>query len=200
MKDFLNDIYNGFLLRDLLGYILPGSFVLGCILHYISLISGISFYEFIKAIPDNIYVNLFAICLSYACGHFLSGIFFHSRILGRFFKYSPSKIFDDYPDCSFDEAWVQHRSKYKDATNFVSDSMKGHIERHAALLHFTGHFSASLIFVVLYICFLALYSHSCDTLKYMLPFMILFPGIYNHYKRLSLERYLLERNIILSKN
>lgn len=104
----------------------------------------------------------------------------------------------DYPDISSDQAWVEHRSLYRSKADDISSSIEGHIERHAALLHFTGHFSAGLIFVIFYNFYLVYYLSDWKVLYYSVPFVIMFPGIFNHYKRLKLERYMLERRVITS--
>ncbi len=70
--------------------------------------------------------------------------------------------------------------------------MQSHIERHAALLHFTGHVSASFLFTILYLCLISIYTSSYNILLYAIPILILFPGIFSHYRRLSIERYYLE--------
>lgn len=196
MKDIIAQLYNGFLLRDLLGYIVPGAFVLGCVVHLLSVITDTPYSTITAAIPDKILSYLFLICLCYVCGHFLSGIFFHTAVFKWIFSYAPDLLATDYPDMSSDKAWSTHRTLYKMASETIGISMQNHVERHAALLHFTGHVSASFLFIAVYICAFAVYSSNFRILTYLAPIVILFPGIFLHYKRLSIERYHLERAAI----
>lgn len=76
--------------------------------------------------------------------------------------------------------------------------MQSHIERHGALVHFTGHVSASFLFTAIYICAFSIYSFNLKLLVYLAPILIVFPGVFSHYKRLTTERYYLERAAIKS--
>jgi len=198
LKDFLAQLYNGFLLRDLLGYVVPGSFVLFCVLHSYSLISGLTFKELIKLLPDSALLYAFCISLCYVCGHFLSGIFFHSALFRWLFSYSPTSLTVDYAGLSREEAWSKHRGTYRAACESIGASMQSHVERHGALVHFTGHISAGLIFVTLYVMLIGALKQSISTLLYLIPVFVIFPGIFLHYRILSIERYFLERAAIKS--
>lgn len=198
MKDVLAQLYNGFLLRDLLGYVVPGAFVLGCLVHLASVISGTALETIYKGIPDKALVYFFIISLCYICGHFLSGIFFHFPLFKWIFSYSPDRLPTDYPEVPSDQVWSTHRAEYRKACETIGSSMQSHIERHGALLHFTGHVSASFLFTVIYVCSFAIYSHNLKLVLYTIPFLIVFPGIFTHYRRLSIERYYLERAAIKS--
>jgi hypothetical protein len=77
------------------------------------------------------------------------------------------------------------------------NSIQGHIERHAALIHFTGHFCAGIIFSSIYIFLLfVFYYKSLYLLLYELPLSLVFIGMFIHFKRLSFERYSLELQVI----
>lgn len=198
MNDILGRLYNGFLLRDILGYVVPGSFVLVCLLHLSSILLGMTFAETVKLIPREGVVYFFVICLCYVCGHFLSGLFFHTRLFNWIFKYSPEQMTEDYPQLDENSAWTKHRSEYRKACDVTGNSVQSHIERHAALVHFTGHVSTSLIFTVVYVVFLAIYYKSFGELTKAIPMLVILPGVFSHYRRLSLERYLLEMDAIAS--
>lgn len=196
MKDFIGQLYNGFLLRDMLGYVVPGAFVLGCLVHLLSVITDTPVSTIAEAVPDKALSYFFLICLCYICGHFLSGIFFHVPLFGWIFSYSPNLMLDDYPEVPLDKAWSTHRAEYRKACETIGSSMQSHIERHGALLHFTGHVSASFLFTAVYICVFAAYSSNLKMLLYLAPILIVFPGIFSHYRRLTIERYHLERAAI----
>lgn len=198
MDDVFEKVYNGFFLRDVLGYIIPGSFVLTCLLHLFCIITNYLPSDLIKLIPNEGVFYFFLICLCYVCGHFLSGIFFHTPLLNKIFKYSPKQITSKYPGMNKDESWATHRSEYRKACAVIGTSIQGYIERHAALVHFTGHMSASLVFSICYLIFLAFYTWSTNPMFYAIPMIIVFPGIFIHYQRLSLERFNLEIETIKS--
>jgi len=200
MKDILGQLYNGFLLRDLLGYVVPGAFVLACLTHIFSLIINTPFLEITKSIPDKALVYFFLVCLCYICGHFLSGVFFHAPFFRRLFSYSPKELISDYEGMSREKAWSMHRGDYRKACEIINDSMQSHIERHGALVHFTGHISASFLFTMFYLLVFALYSLDYNVLLYAIPIVIVFPGVFLHYKRLAIERYYLERKAIEAAN
>ena len=197
MNDIFGKLYNGFLLRDLLGYVIPGGFVLSCLIHMLSLLKNISYSEMLKLIPEEGMVNFFLICLSYICGHFLSGVFFHTSLFRWLFRYSPD-MSTLYPDLDKDKAWAKHRSEYRRACKTIGESMQNHIERHAALIHFTGHVSASLIFSIFYVIFWAIYEGTFKPLYYSVPLIIILPGIFSHFRRLAIERFYLETDAIKS--
>lgn len=198
MNDIFVKIYNGFLLRDLLGYVLPGSFVLLCLAHLFSEVSGISTAQLAGMATENVFTYVLVFGLCYACGHFLSGLFFHSPLLRRVFRYTPGNLLDDYPGMKRDQAWIEHRASYRKACDSIGEATQEQIERHAALVHFTGHFSAGILFAIGYVCFLAIHYGETRYLLYGVPLLIVFPGIYTHYKRLLFERYSLERIAIMS--
>ncbi len=191
MNDLFGKLYNGFLLRDLLGYVVPGGLVLICLTHLVSLLKKISVSELITSIPYESTVTFFLICLCYGCGHFISGLFFHTPIFRKFFKYSPDLSYS-YPGLSKNKAWAKHRSEYRRSCKVIGESMQSQIERHAALVHFTGHISASLIFTFLYIVFWSFYELSFNPMYYAIPIAIIFPGIFFHFRQMADERYQLE--------
>lgn len=191
MKDILGQLYNGFLLRDVLGYVVPGAFVLACLTHLTYIINSAAVSQVRQLVSDSGLGTFFLICLCYICGHFLSGIFFHSSMFRWMFRYTPD-LSSDYPNMSKEQAWSTHRSTYKRSCKCISDSMQSYVERHASLLHFTGHISASFLFTALYLAVAAVSTSSYNLLLYIIPFAILFPGIYTHYRRLYIERYYLE--------
>lgn len=196
MKDTLSQLYNGFLLRDVLGYIVPGSFVLGCVAHYIYIVNAFTFSELTSVLPTNIASYLFVIGLCYACGHFLSGVFFHLRIFSWLFRYSPRDLSVLASDVNEEDAWTTHRFSYQRASKSAGDATLGYIERHAALVHFTGHFSAGILFTIIYICCVSIIFTSFKTLLYCIPLAIIFPGILSHHRQLVNERFKLERRVI----
>lgn len=196
MKDILGQLYNGFLLRDLLGYVVPGAFVLACLTHILSIVTKTPIKEITQLVPDKTLVYFFLVCLCYICGHFLSGIFFHSPLFRWMFSYSPTFSSSENTGMSKEEAWSMHRGDYRKACDSIGESMQSHIERHGALLHFTGHISASFIFTISYVFILAFYRSSWHVLLYSIPILIIFPGVFLHYRRLSIERYYLERAAI----
>jgi hypothetical protein len=198
LKDLLGQLYNGFLLRDVLGYVVPGAFVLGCVFHLLSVITNTPLTTIYNGIPDKALIYFFLICLCYICGHFLSGMFFHIPLFRWMFSYSPSLLPADYPEVPIDQAWSTHRAEYRKACETVGPSMQSHIERHGALVHFTGHVSASFLFTAIYISAFSIYSFNFRMLAYLTPILIVFPGVFIHYRRLLIERYYLERSAIKS--
>lgn len=196
MKDTIEQIYNGFLLRDILGYVVPGSFVLACMAHLVSLISGVAFSDLLDKMPEKAYIYLFIIGLCYACGHFLAGIFFHFIQFNRLFSYTPRELLVDYPGQNWKDAWASHRLMYRNASSKTGGSLQGQIERHAALLHFTGHFSAGIVFVFIYLIVISVIKKDVELGLYSIPLIIIFPGIYKHFKTLVSLRYKQEREVI----
>jgi len=195
MNDIFGKLYNGFLLRDLLGYVIPGSVVLFCFMHLASLIEQISIAEVLDLIPEGGLSNFLIVCTCYVCGHFLSGVFFHTPIFSWLFKYSPN-LEKAYPNLTKSRAWAKHRSEYRRACKVIGESMQSHIERHAALIHFTGHISSSLLFLILYLITISLFKRSITPIYYAIVPMILFPGLFSHFRKLAIERYHLEIDAI----
>lgn len=191
VKDIFGKLYNGFLLRDLLGYVVPGGIVLICLTHMLSLFNGVSYSEMLRLIPGDGMASFFLISLCYACGHFLSGFFFHTRLFRWLFRYSPD-LSKYYPNLPKNKAWAKHRYDYRRVCTVIGESFQSQIERHAALVHFTGHISASLIFTFIYLIFWSLYASSFKPLYYTIPIVIIFPGIFSHYRQITIERFELE--------
>ena len=196
MKNLIGQLYNGFLLRDLLGYVVPGAFVLACFIHLLSFVTKTPIEQIFQSIPNKSLAQFFIVCLCYICGHFLSGVFFHLRIFKWIFSYSPKALRTDYPNISQEQAWSTHRADYRKACEIMGESMQSHIERHAALLHFTGHISSSFLFTFFYLSSFATCTSSYNILAYTAPIVVLFPGVFSHYRRLCIERYSLERAAI----
>lgn len=197
-KDIFDSLYTGFLLRDFLGYVVPGSFILFCVLHFIGLVDKNTQSIFIQLI-DNKTVYVIFMAASYACGHFISGAFFHSQPFKNIFVYSPTKeLSNNYPGDTPNDAWVSHRYKFATACASGYGMEKGRIERHKALVHFTGHFSASLIFVAFYIVGVAIYMETARSLLYAFPLALISTGVYAHYRRLVYETFRFEIEVIKS--
>jgi len=108
------------------------------------------------------------------------------------FSYSPKLISSEYKGMGKEQAWATHRADYRRACDTIGGSMQSHIERHGALLHFTGHISASFLFTIVYAILIALYTSSFKFVLYSVPIIIIFPGVYLHYRTLSVERFHLE--------
>ena len=165
--------------------------------HYIfNFVYKNSVEDFSGLLENYVTFYIFFISLCYACGHFLSGIFFHLPLFRTIFSYSPRDLLIDYPDIHRDDAWASHRSSYRRASDNAGESFQGLIERHAALLHFTGHFSAAILFTLFYIAAISIFYRSTDYLLLAVPMAVLLPGIFVHYRQLSMERYRLERSVI----
>ncbi|WP_421702339.1 hypothetical protein [Aliiroseovarius sp.] len=197
MQDFFNQIYNGFLLRDLLGYFVPGTVVIVCCLHLTSVLLGQDFVLLLQSLGSSsiTYILLAAAC--YAGGHFISGVFFHTPFFRRVFSYSPKiEVLTGSKHGDFNAAWAQHRADYQAACNEENEKAQIHIERHAALIHFTGHFSAAIVVLCFYLVFLHFYAVVEGALLLAIPAAILFFGIYRHYRQLTNERFMLETRLI----
>jgi|GEM_PF-6898712 len=194
--NIIGQIYNGFLLRDFLGYVIPGSIVLLCMVHFVSIISNIALLDILKKIPEKGVFYLLIMGLSYACGHCLSGIFFHLIEFNWFFSYTPNDLLTDYPQQKWQDAWARHRSTYREACSNVGDSLQDQIERHAALLHFTGHFSAAILFAFVYILLISIVDKNINLSLYNIPLIILFVGLYRHYRIILSLRYKQEKEVI----
>lgn len=193
MEGLIDRLYNGFLLRDVLGYVIPGSFAFACFLHATSLVLDDSFEDLVEIVTSGGFRFFVAIGLSYACGHILSGLFFHGYPLKRVFRYSPNELSRDNPGLTYDEAWLKHRVAYRAACDDIGDASEGQIERHAALVHFTGHFSAAIAFLAVYIVCLVIVEQEAKYLFLEIPLAVAFHGMFAHFRRLKTERYKLER-------
>lgn len=102
----------------------------------------------------------------------------------------------EYPKTDWKDAWARHRSDYRQACSAVGSALQDQVERHAALLHFTGHFAAALFFAFLYLIIMAIYTKDAQLALYVIPLVIIFPGIYRHFKTLSSLRYKQEKEVI----
>lgn len=197
MQDFFNQIYNGFLLRDLLGYFVPGTVVMVCFLHLTSIVLGQDFLVLLQGLGSSSITYIFLAAACYAGGHFISGLFFHTPFFRFVFSYSPkARVLSSSGAKSYNEAWAQHRANYQAACREENEKAQIHIERHAALVHFTGHFSASIIVFCAYMAFLHFYQGLEGAIFLTIPALVLFFGLYRHYRQLTNERYMLESRLI----
>lgn len=197
--NLFSQLYNGFLLRDLLGYTLPGGIALVAATMLVTSLRGKpEGLVALLAIPtDNVLTVVFILCISYACGHAVSGLFFHTRRNSLFCHIHPSLFLNenrqDWPDILTD-----HTLKLRTALADAGDPARYQAERFAALVHFTGHVCAAILVSVVFLLSSFAVSRAGDHLWCAIVLLALLPGLWAHYRsllrqRLDLEVCMIER-------
>lgn len=195
--NLFSQLYNGFLLRDFLGYVLPGGITLVAAAMLISSLRGDpeDLIDLLAMPTDGVLTVVFILCISYACGHAISGLFFHIH-RNRIFSHIHPALYGTAARGEWPKVLTEHTLKLRHRLSDAGDPARYQVERFAALVHFTGHVSAAIIVSV--VLLLSSYAVSCvgSHLWYAVALAALFPGIWAHYRSVLRQRLSLEQLLI----
>ena len=209
MKEIVQQFYTEFLLRDILGYMVPG----GLLLVAIFLVYGtkdqkkVIFGDGTSECPPLIKSTpVWALCLatSYLMGHAISGFAFNIWEQNPVFAYYPHR---EIPDNETMGAHVVRFNTAVDAAKTAGLDLSKTLqqrERYAALLHLTGHGAASVFLVsVLFLVHRRREVKSAEDAGvlnsgYVLPAIVFLCalGLWIHHNQLKYRRLTFETGVI----
>ncbi len=186
MSDWVDVLYSQFLLRDLLGYAVPGALV--CLtVAYCVLDPGTR-----DLLEKNALVNSYAggilfLGLAYLVGHAVSGLAFNA--------FSPNPVFAYYPYSSIttNRAAAQHQEQCSAAiTHLNSPETNRQRERFSVLVHVTGNSAAAVLVSGLVYGFFTFWPNAKAYASWIL-LSAFFVGLWLHHFRARGRRFEFEK-------